>query len=100
MKKNLEKTLWGLVMVFTLTATLATGTILSGKKVAFPKHYAQAVTDEELEVDLTKPRVAERTAAIKVYYYRRFNGWLQRRLWNRTLGKWEWSTWHDVKRLK
>ena len=98
MKKRLDKALWGLIMVITLTATLATGTFFSGKKAAYPKHYAQAVTDEELEVDLSKPRVAERTSAIKVYYYRVFNGWLQRRLWNRTLGKWEWSTWHDVKR--
>ena len=103
MKKQLEKALWGLVMVISLAVTLTTGSFLSAKMknaITNQRHYAQTVTDEELEVDLSKPKTAARTSAIKVYYYRVFNGWLQRRLWNRTLGKWEWSTWHDVKKVR
>ena len=102
MKKHLEKSLWGLIMVITLTATLAAGSLFSAKKenaTADQSQYSQAVSNE-LEVDLSKPKTAIRTTAIKVYYYRIFNGWLQRRLWNRTYGKWEWKSWHDVKRLK
>ena len=103
MKKHLEKVLWGLVMVITLTATFAGGSFFSARRenaIATHRQYTQSVSDEELEVDLSKPKTAARTSAIKVYYYRVFNGWLERRLWNRTLGKWEWSTWHKVKRAK
>lgn len=101
MKKHLNKALWGIIMVITLTATLATGTFISGKKeAATQKQFTQSVSSEELEVDLSKPKTAILTTAIKVYYYRVFNGWLQRRLWNRTYGRWEWSTWHNVQRAK
>lgn len=99
MKKHIDKILWGMIMVITLTATMATGTFFTAKKEAAQKQVTQAVS-EELEVDLSKPKTAIRTTAIKVYYYRVFNGWLQRRLWNRTYGRWEWSTWHNVQRAK
>lgn len=103
MKNQLEKALWGLIMVISLTATLAAGSFFSARKetaVANQRHYSQSTLNEEPEVNLSEPKTAVRTSAIKVYYYRVFNGWLQRRLWNRTLGKWEWSTWHNVQRAK
>ena len=97
MKKKLYKALWGLIMVITLTSTLAVGSLFSAKK---ENTTASQTINEELEVDLSKPKTAIRTTAIKVYYYRVFNGWLERRLWNRTYGRWEWSTWHNVQRAK
>ena len=102
MKKHLNKVLWGIVMVVTLAITMAAGSSFTTKMetAARQRYYSQAVSSEAPEVDLSKPRTAVRTSAIKVYYYRVFNGMLQRRLWNRTYGKWEWSTWHDVQRAK
>ena len=102
MKKHLNKALWGLIMVITLTATLTAGPLLTKKiekAAANQTQYSQAINNEDLEVDLSRPKTAIRTTAIKVYYYRVFNGWLERRLWNRTYGRWEWSSWHKVKKV-
>ena len=100
MKKHLDKALWAVIMIATLTATMATGTFISAKKETANRAQMTQAVSQELEVDLSKPKTAIRTTAIKVYYYRVFNGWLQRRLWNRTYGRWEWSTWHNVEKVK
>ena len=103
MKKHPDKALWGIIMVITLAVTLTTGSFFTARKetaAGVQKQYTQSISSEEPEVDLNKPRTAIRTSAIKVYYYRVFNGWLERRLWNRTYGKWEWSSWHRVQRAK
>ena len=34
MKKHIDKILWGMIMVITLTATMATGTFFTAKKEA------------------------------------------------------------------
>lgn len=102
MKKHFDKALWGLIMIITLAATMTAGSFFSAGKenaAATQKQYTQSISSEDLEVDLSNPKTAVRTTAIKVYYYRVFNGWLERRLWNRTYGRWEWSTWHKVQKV-
>ena len=116
MKRHYQNILWVLIMVMALTATFTAGTMMktekadSGKMIletqALPKvrtlQMNQADADKAVQKmpSAGEDLVATPTGSTYVYYYRVFNGWLQRRLWNRTLGKWAWSTWHDVKKVK
>jgi len=116
MKRSYQNILWVLIMVMALTAVFTTGTMMRTEKAqsremiletqALPRVRTLQVNREDMDkavkqIPSTKKNlVATPAGATYVYYYRVFNGWLQRRLWNRTLGKWAWSTWHDVKKVK
>ena len=116
MKRHYQNILWVLIMVMALTATFTAGPMMKTEKAdswkmiletqALPKvrtlQMNQADADKAVQQlpSAGEDLVATPTGSTYVYYYRVFNGWLQRRLWNRTLGKWAWSTWHDVKKVK
>ena len=112
--KITHKILWIMIMVMTLSATLGLGNVIRTDKAG-----AMIKQDQTIQKAAVIPEVSEqipeaghaeaipqpglyarRTSAVYVYYYRTFNGWLQRRLWNRTYGIWAWSTWHNVKKVK
>lgn len=96
MKNMLQKMLWGMIMLVTLTCTLTAGLVITNHK-ATPQAQVASVEANEASAPSEKA-YAERTAHVVVYYYRKHNGWIQRRLWDRTIGKWVDPIWHNVQR--
>lgn len=94
MKKNFNKILWSIVMLIALTAALAITTSIINPK---SQNKAQVESTETITAKVPK---ASQTAAKLVYYYREYNGWIQKRLWNRTTGKWVDPYWHNVQKAK
>lgn len=93
MKKHLNKVLWAVVMLVVLTAAL---TITTGIINPASQEKAQVEATETIKAEVPK---ASRTAVKYIYYYREYNGWIQKRLWNRTAGKWADPYWHNVQKV-
>ncbi|MDO4977348.1 MAG: hypothetical protein Q4E53_08815 [Eubacteriales bacterium] len=92
MMKHLNKVLWAIVMLVVLTATL---TITTG--IFNPKSQPTAQVESTITAQIPH---GSRTAIKYEYYYRVYNGWTQKHLWNRTAGKWAEPYWHNVERVK
>ena len=119
MRMHAGRALWILIMVMVLSVTYIAGSVMiAGKAAPLNRQTAKVQVEKEIPrvktlengeaqqdkmqnaIDSSDRIQAERMSSTYVYYYRIFNGWLQRRLWNRTRGEWAWSTWHDVKKVR
>ena len=100
MKKNLSRIIWTGAVALSLTATLAVGSVITSKKADPQTPQTQQVRQADADTDSMNQIQAQEVTVTYTYYYREYNGWLQRRLWNRTYGKWAWSSWRNYKKLK